>query len=178
MYRKFLIILMCFCAFLTEGAKAQDESGEQCPKASLCAIQQPQPPQQPRFSPQAFKEQIHAYIAKAADMTAREAALYFPLYDEMHEKQRAIHDRINELCRDADHKYSTDAKYAQALNEIDRLKIQDEKLEVIYHRKMMKVVPARKVFTAIGAESMFHRRMLKSMSEWRGGVPAWQQPKQ
>lgn len=180
MYRKFFFTLVFFCLAFAGGTMAQDNS---CPSATACAVQQQaQQPQAslqpPRFSPQAFRAQIHAYIAKVAGMTAQEAALYFPLYDEMHEKQRAINDKIGELCRDAERKYNTDAEYAKALNQIDHLKIQNEKLEVVYHKKMMNLVPAKKVFAAIGAESAFHRRMLKNMAEGRDGKPAWQQPRQ
>ena len=52
------------------------------------------------------------------------------------------------------------------LKECDKLNIELRQIEQSYHQKMMKAVPAKKVYDAIMAESNFHRRMM------RGGMQA------
>jgi hypothetical protein len=134
--------------------------------------------QPPRFSPQMFREHIHAYITQAAGMSVVEAARFFPLYDEMHQKQREINDKIGALVRNCENRLNSDAQYARLISQIDQLKLQSQKIESLYHKKMLKAVSAKTVFKAMKAEKGFHRQMLKNMAEGKDGRPQWQQPRQ
>jgi len=64
-------------------------------------------------------------------------------------------------------KPATEEGCAAAIRERDKLDIELKQLEQSYHKKMMQVLPASKVYDAIRAESQFHRRMMKGWQKGR-----------
>ena len=62
------------------------------------------------------------------------------------------------------------------------MNIELRQIEQAYHQKMMKAVPAKKVYDAIMAENNFHRRMMRGgMQAPNGfngfnGFQGWQNP--
>ena len=117
-----------------------------------------------KFSPEKFQADLEAYITREAHFDQQEAAKYFPLLREMQAKQRAIYARMYKK-----EKPSGDAKCAEAIADYDKANIELKQLDQTYHKKMMKVVPASKVFDAIRAENDFHRNIMKGFQ--RGGRP-------
>lgn len=112
--------------------------------------------EQKKFSPEKFQADLEAYITREAHFDQQEAARYFPLLREMQAKQRAIYARMYKK-----EKPSGDAKCAEAIANYDKANIELKQLDQTYHKKMMKVVPASKVFDAMKAENDFHRNMMK-----------------
>lgn len=106
---------------------------------------------------------MEEYITREASLTTQEGELFFPLFREMHQKQRTIYGRIRSLSKD---KPSDGQSCAEVIKECDKLNIELKEIEKKYHEKMLKVLPATKVYEAINAESRFHRRMMKG----------WQKP--
>ena len=94
-----------------------------------------------KFSPEKFQADLEAYITREAHFDQQEAAKYFPLLREMQAKQRAIYARMYKK-----EKPSGDAKCAEAIANYDKANIELKQLDQTYHKKMMKVVPASKVF--------------------------------
>jgi hypothetical protein len=84
----------------------------------------------------------------------------------MQAKQRAIYARMYKK-----EKPSGDAKCAEAIANYDKANIELKQLDQTYHKKMMKVVPASKVFDAIRAENDFHRNMMKGFQHGRPNGP-------
>ena len=113
--------------------------------------------EQPKFSPE----------TREAKLTEHEAAKFFPLNREMHQKQRAIYARIGKLYTGIG---NDDKACAKAIRESDRLNVELRQVEQQYHEKMMRVIPASKLSAAIAAENRFHRQMMRG---WGGrhGVP-------
>ena len=70
--KKFSMVLLCLFAIVT--LKAQD-SGQ-------------------KFSPEKFKAEMECFITKDACLTQKEAAKFFPLYNEMKQKSRVIFDTM------------------------------------------------------------------------------------
>lgn len=132
--------------------------------------QQPEPPKgQPRFDPQKFQEMVEASLTQAAGLTPDEAKAFFPPYNEMRAKQRDMGKQIGELKKNA----SGDAKaYAETIQRINQLKVDMAVIEQTFYKRVLKDVPAEKVFKVIKAEDDFHRRMVQRQHDRRPKGPA------
>lgn len=122
-----------------------------------------QGPQQ-KFSPEKFDADMEKFVTEQAKFTQQEADKFFPLFREMHQKQRAVYHKIRQATKQQP---ADDKACESTLKECDKLNVELRQIEQTYHQKMMKAVPAKKVYDAIMAENKFHRRMM------RGG---WQTP--
>jgi len=111
-----------------------------------------------KFSPEQFEADMEAFIVREAALSQQEAATLFPMLREMHEKQRKLMGKMHR-CRKE--KPADDKAAAEAIKRCDELGIKMKQLEMKYHEMMLKELPASKVFAAIGAESRFHRKMMK-----------------
>ncbi len=121
---------------------------------------------QKKFSPEKFQADLEEFITKEAHFDQQEAAKFFPLLRELRAKQRAIYGRMRQTPKPGD-----DAKCAEAIREWDKANIELKQLDQQYHKKMMQVVPASKLFDAIMAESRFHRKMMKGWRDQNGPFP-------
>ena len=121
---------------------------------------------QKKFSPEKFQADLEEFITKEAHFDQQEAAKFFPLLRELQAKQRAIYGRMRQTPKPGD-----DAKCAEAIREWDKANIELKQLDLQYHKKMMQVVPASKLFDAIMAESRFHRKMMKGWRDQNGPFP-------
>ena len=124
--------------------------------------------EQPKFSPEKFEADLEAFITREAKLTEHEAAKFFPLNREMHQKQRAIYARIGKLYTGIG---NDDKACAKAIRESDRLNVELRQVEQQYHEKMMRVIPASKLSAAIAAENRFHRQMMRGWGGGRHGGP-------
>ena len=98
-----------------------------------------QEPKAPKFDPQAFRQHMERALTQEACLTTEEANAVFPIYNEMREKQRAIYDKMRKLGMN---KPSGDEACKQAILEYDKLNLELRQLDVVYHKKMLKVIPA------------------------------------
>jgi hypothetical protein len=121
---------------------------------------------QKKFSPEKFQADLEEFITNEAHFDQQEAAKFFPLLRELQAKQRAIYGRMRQTPKPGD-----DAKCAEAIREWDKANIELKQLDQQYHKKMMQVVPASKLFDAIMAESRFHRKMMKGWRDQNGPFP-------
>lgn len=123
-----------------------------------------------KFSPEKFDADMEKFVAAQAKLTEQESELFFPLFREMHQKQRAIYHKIRQATKQ---KPADDKACEATLKECDKLNIELREIEQRYHQKMLKAIPAQKVYDAIIAENQFHRR---SMRGWQNGWQnIWQQ---
>lgn len=113
---------------------------------------------QARFTPERFQAQLEQYITKKACLTPKEAAKFFPVYDEMRRKQRHIHDEMKALKRI---KPMTDSECKKNIIKRDELEIEIKEVQKKYHEKFMQILPAKKVYDVLKAEDRFHRQMFK-----------------
>lgn len=119
-----------------------------------------------KFSPEKFQADLEDFITREAHFDQQEAAKFFPLLRELQAKQRAIYGRMRQTPKPGD-----DAKCAEAIREWDKANIELKQLDQQYHKKMMQVVPASKLFDAIMAESRFHRKMMKGWRDQNAPFP-------
>ena len=114
--------------------------------------------EQRKFSPEKFDADMEAYITKKATLDQQEAAKLFPIFREMHKKQRAVHARMRGLGMS---KPADDAGCANAIKERDKCNLELRQIEQNYHQKMLKVLSASKLYDVINAETHFYRKMMK-----------------
>ena len=135
--------------------------------------------QQPRFSPEKFDADMEKFVTAQAKLTQQEADRFFPLFREMHHKQRAVYHKIRQATKQQP---ADDKACETTLKECDKLNIELRHIEQTYHLKMMKAIPAKKVYDAIMAENNFHRRMMRggfqTPNGFQGfqGFQGWQNP--
>ena len=116
-----------------------------------------------RFSPEKFEADLRCFITKEASLTPQEADKLFPVFREMREKQREIYEKMRKLGMN---KASDDEACKQFIIEYDKLNLELGQLDVTYHKKMIKMIPASKVYAVMQAEKRFHRQMMKG---WQRG---------
>ena len=119
-----------------------------------------------KFSPEKFEADQQAFITREAHFTQQESDAYFPLLKEMQKKQRDLYGKIRSLGMN---RPSDEKAFAESVRQADKLNIELRQIEQQYHQKMLKVVPASKLYDAIRAENRFHRQMMKG---WQR--PMWQ----
>ncbi len=117
------------------------------------------------FSPEKFDADLAAYITTKAQLTPQEAGKLMPLMKEMHNKQRALFARIQQINKERIRCSNNEEACRKALIERDKLQIELKTIEQKYHGKMMRVVPACKVLAAVEAEDHFFRHAMK---QWKG----------
>ena len=111
------------------------------------------------FDPARFRAELHQFITVEACLTPSEAAAFFPLYDQLNQKQRELYDQIRELKRV---KPADEARCKKVIAEIDRLELEIKQLQATYHTKFLAVIPASKLYDVINAEGKFHRRAMRN----------------
>ncbi len=121
-----------------------------------------------QFSPQDFVKRLESFIVREACLTPTEATAFFPIFHEMHDKQRGINWKIMELKKRSLPANATDRDYYNIIKEINSLKVESAELEDSYYKKMCKAIPAKKVHAAMKAEDRFHRRMLRKFTDRPG----------
>lgn len=117
-----------------------------------------------KFSPEKFQADMEAFITQQANLTPQEAAKVFPLMREMQEKQRAIYGKVHKMMKN---KPDDEAGCVNMIEEYDKANIELKKIERNYHQKMMKEVPASKVYDMIRAEYRFHRGWMRGAQQKR-----------
>lgn len=111
-----------------------------------------------KFDPQKFQQMVEEQLTKAAELTTDEAKAFFPLYNEMREKQRAIGQQIHRLKKE---QTADEKACAEKVTRIKQLQVDMAKLEQDYYKRILKVIPAEKVLKVMKAEDDFHRRMVQ-----------------
>ncbi len=115
-----------------------------------------------KFSPEKFQAEMEQFITQEACLTPEEAAKFFPLLREMHQKQRAIHGQMKNECKV---KPVDEAECKKAVQKRDIYEIELKNIQQTYHNKFFSVLPASKVYDVIKAEDRFHRRAFKNWSK-------------
>lgn len=111
-----------------------------------------------RFSPEKFRAELESFVVREACLSPKEAAAFFPLYDEMGKQQRAVFSSMRRL----DHAPAcTEDECRKLIKERDKLEIELKKIQQTYHNKFLSVLSAQKVVRVLKAEDDFHRRMLR-----------------
>lgn len=120
-------------------------------------------------SQEEFEKGYQAFIIQQAQLTEKEAAAFFPIYKECQKKKNELNSQIWKLRREVRGKELKEADYQRILEEIAKLRIQADELEKEYLPKYHKVLSYKKIFEVQGAESRFHREMLRGINHQKRG---------
>ncbi len=113
------------------------------------------------LSREKFNADMQHFIIKEASLTPKEAEKFMPIYNEMHDKQRACFDKMRKIWK---RKPKNEADCRDVIKERDKLDLELKRIQQSYHNKMLSVIPANKLFDVIKAEERFHRGMLRKYS--------------
>ncbi len=116
---------------------------------------------QGKFDFNKIKAESHSFMTKEAGLSAQEAARFFPVYDEMREKQRGYFDKLRAIHSS---KPSSEREAREAIEKADGYEIQLRQIEQRYHKEMLKVIPATKLLRVLEAERRFHRQTFRRMA--------------
>lgn len=124
---------------------------------TIISYSQPRPK---RFDPKRFEIEIRQYITTEAGLTPMEAAAFFPIYEEMQQKQRILFEKMRSFrfVDTSDNKASL-----QAIKQMDAIDLEMKKMQRDYHLKFCKVLPPGKVLEVLKADERFHRKTFMGM---------------
>lgn len=111
-----------------------------------------------------FDAQKVAFFTQEMDLSPAEAAVFWPLYNEMQKKNREIEAQMRQEYRAVrEAKGVKEANYAESINKMlaAEQKMQDIKKE--YYNKMVKALPASKIWKLGDAERKFHRQLFDKL---------------
>lgn len=114
-----------------------------------------------KFDPKQFQADLEQFIVREAVLTPSEAEVFFPLYREYIEKKHAL---ALEARLFTGYKPLTDEQCSEAINRSDENDIKAKELQLLYHKKFLRVLPAGKVYDILQAEEKFHRQSFRDMS--------------
>lgn len=114
------------------------------------------------FSPDEFQAQLEQFITRAACLTPKEASEFFPLYNEMMRKQRALHNEMRNCKRI---KPADEAECKRCVEKMDKIDIDMKQIQRRYHDKFLQILPAGKVYDVIKAEDKFYRQAFKRAAD-------------
>lgn len=111
-----------------------------------------------------FDAQKVAFFTQELELSPEEAAVFWPLYNEMQKKVREREDAIKQefhKIRDAEHPKNED--YVTSLNKILDAEQQKCDIKKEYYRKMLDQLPAAKIWKLGDAERKFHRELFDKL---------------
>lgn len=122
------------------------------------------PEEQRKFNPEQFMKEQEGFISREAKLTPQEAQAFFPVFREMQDKQRALFIKQKQLSRSNP---QDEKAAAELIKNIDNIEMQIKKLQIQYHAKFLKILPAIKVYKCIKAEEHHKQMIMDRMSQFR-----------
>lgn len=113
-----------------------------------------------------FDAQKVAFFTQELDLAPAEAAVFWPLYNEMRKKMRECERNMRR--QEMEVNKNPNLTEAQAKEAIGKRLAAEEKifdLKKEYYLKMIAVVPALKVWKLDGTESKFHRQLFEKLKK-------------
>lgn len=136
-----------------------------------------QQPKRGKFNPEEFKAKLECFVTSEAGFTPEEAHAFYPIYHEMKGKQRQLQRSINRLKRNAPGNDASDNEFASIIQKTKDLSVEMAQLEVSYYKKLCNTVSPKKVYKAMCAEDIFHRKMLEEFERGKDRPGKGQGPK-
>lgn len=116
-----------------------------------------------------FEAQKVAFFTRELDLSPEEAALFWPLYNEMRKRFREVEGQMRQECRRM--KEAGSLKESDYVAAIDRMLANEQKMRDIkkeYYGRLVKAVPASKIWKLGDAERKFHRQLFDKLSREHG----------
>lgn len=114
-----------------------------------------------KFSPQEYKLRFESYITEKAGLTKEEASKFFPLYQEMKDKQRVSFHEIRRITHRTVIENTDEESFRNLNDRVCELNMQINKVEKEYLDKFRKIISNKKFFLVKKAEADFQYRELR-----------------
>jgi len=156
-------LLVCFCV----NAQNQGFGRIQNPRAE--------------FNPELYTKRMNEFVAREAHLTEAEQAKFFPLLNEMQNKQRQIGRQQREIMMKAFRNTNiSEEDYEQMVMRVTGLEIESRKVEQTYYKKFHTVLSWKKIYGVRVALARFQVEALNQFQPGRGTatnnrftVPQW-----
>jgi hypothetical protein len=114
-----------------------------------------------------MKAKRAAYYTEVIGLTAEEAQLFWPVFNELQEKKGILHRQMfapfKNAKKDAHGKRIID--FAKANDGLINMKLQEAKLDKIYHERFKKILCPEKLFKFYDAERDWANKLLKDIEK-------------
>lgn len=120
------------------------------------------------FNPALYKQKMEQFLANKACLTQEESDAFFPLLNELMDKQRSMSREMRKLMREGRNAQSEEA-YQKIMGDIIDLEIEQKQLEKAYYEKFNAVLSWKKMFLVKRAIQEFSMEALKKFYPHRGG---------
>ena len=158
-------LLVCFCV------NAQNQN------QGFGRIQNPRA----EFNPELYTKRMNEFVAREAHLTEAEQAKFFPLLNEMQNKQRQIGRQQREIMMKAFRNTNiSEEDYEQMVMRVTGLEIESRKVEQTYYKKFHTVLSWKKIYGVRVALARFQVEALNQFQPGRGAatnnrfmVPQW-----
>ena len=159
-------LLVCFCV----NAQNQGFGRIQNPRAE--------------FDPASYTKHMNEFVAREAHLTEAESAKFFPLLNEMQNKQRQLGRQQREIMMKAFRNTNiSEEDYEQMVMRVTGLEIESRKVEQTYYKKFHTVLSWKKIYGVRVALARFQVEALNQFQPGRGAAnnnritfPQWNRP--
>lgn len=114
-----------------------------------------------RFSPEEYRQHLESYISEQAGLTKDEASRFYPLYQEMKDKQRVLFREVRTITHRTNIANTNEATFRQLNERICELNLNIDKLEQDYLAKFRQIISDKKYFLVKRAEASFQNIELR-----------------
>lgn len=115
----------------------------------------------PKFDPVKFRLELVEFVVDEAGLSPAEKIVAAPIYDEFLTKKQELFKQMGKYRK---FKGTNDKSYADAIEVMDRIAIEMKTLQQTYHRRLLKMLPAKKVYAMIRAEKVFNKRSFQKVT--------------
>ena len=112
------------------------------------------------FSPELYRQNMEAFVAREAQLTPDEAQRLFPILHEMLGQQRRNNEAQREAMRSCGEN-ATESDYEKAVKRVLELDVENKRLEQDYYKKFHSVISWKKIHAVRFALWRFQMEALK-----------------
>ncbi len=116
------------------------------------------------FDPVKFRNAMIQFVVDANHLTPAEKKAFVPVFEELLIKRQEL---FNELRKYRHLENASEKEYLDAVQQLDRIAVELKVVQQTYHKKLLKVLPARRVYQLMKAENEFNQRSIQRMTGGR-----------
>jgi len=112
-----------------------------------------------------------AFITERVSLTSKEAAMFWPVYNEHEEALAQIrrNERVEIRSKMADFENLSENEASKLLDQLIELEREKQELNILFLTNIREVISPKKTFLLIKAEKDFKKRLLKQIQQRRQG---------
>ena len=153
-------LLVCFCV----NAQNQGFGRIQNPRAE--------------FNPELYTKRMNEFVARESHLTEAESAKFFPLLNEMQNKQRQLGKQQRDIMMKAFRNTNiSEGDYEQMVMRVTSLEIESRKVEQTYYKKFHTVLSWKKIYAVRVALARFQVEALNQFQPGRSNTNRWSPPR-